>query len=71
MAFRPSGMFNAVRVGNNLHVTWPSGGLCQPVWRLQSTPELGNPSSSTVWTDVSGASPKDIPIGRPAICSCA
>jgi len=63
MAFRPSGLFTAVRVGNNLHVTWPSAGLCQPVWRLQSTPVLGNPSSSTVWTDVPGASPKDIPIG--------
>jgi len=60
-AFRPSGQFQAVQVGNKLHITWPSDAPCHN-WRLQSTGELANPSSATVWTDVPGVSPQDVDI---------
>jgi hypothetical protein len=64
-AFRPSALFTAVVVAHKLHIVWPSGAPCN--WTLQSTTELKNPSSATIWTDIVGGSPQDIPLTGPAM----
>ncbi len=47
-----------VRSGGTATITWAPTPVC---WKLQGTPELKNPSSSTVWTDIPGNSGVMVP----------
>jgi hypothetical protein len=49
-----------VRPGNVI-IDWPAGGCC----RLQCTDELNSNPGSTVWIDVPGAPPLNLPAGLP------